>query len=199
MSFIHSYKGFQSSSPDNANLICFRDPAQLLREEIDELSKVQPLPFNLMSKLELCLTSCIDASPISHDMRSVQTTWNQCKTEGVLRCLVLRNFTPDDPGPNPYIWTLPQKKYLIFFSRPGQPGTEGGGERTGVWAWGSWLLESNSAQKEEAHQEADTGHHDNKCYVWWGFWMAIGDSEWPLAIQQSASSLAIYTTIYHSK
>ena len=52
MSLIHSGNGFQISSPDNANLICFRDPAQLLREEIDELSKVQPLPFNLMSKLE---------------------------------------------------------------------------------------------------------------------------------------------------
>ena len=74
MSFILSGNSFQSSSPDNANLICFRDPAQVLREEIDELSKVQPLQFNLMSKLEFGLNSCFVAYPISHDMRSVQTT-----------------------------------------------------------------------------------------------------------------------------
>ena len=168
MSFIHCGSSFQTSSPDNVNLIYFRDPAQLLREEIDELSKVQPLQFNLVSKLEFGLNSCFVAYPISLDMRSAHITWNQYKTESVLRCLVLRYLTSDDPSqPNPLYglcghWIVKQRRSMIFFSRPGQPGTEGGGERTGVWAWGSGLLESNSAQKEEAHQEADTGHHENK-------------------------------------
>ena len=123
MSFIHCGSSFQTSSPDNVNLIYFRDPAQLLREEIDELSKVQPLQFNLVSKLEFGLNSCFVAYPISLDMRSAHITWNQYKTESVLRCLVLRYLTSDDPSqPNPLYglcghWIVKQKKkYDILLS-----------------------------------------------------------------------------------
>ena len=80
------------------------------------------------------------------------------------------------PANQPLYMDFATEEVLAIISRPGQHGTEGWGERTRVWAWGSWLLESNSAQKEEAHQEADTGHHENKYdkdAEWWWWWYIL--------------------------
>ena len=52
-------------------------------------------------------------------------------------------------------------------SPPGQYGTEGRDQGARVWAWRSWMLESNSTQKKETHQKTDTGHSKSYSYMIW--------------------------------